>query len=103
MKMASRWWQGGLAASAALAVGFWLGNVRPAAASGYGGDDVLQFQLAGMSERSSLLVYEPSKRTVYVYQGALTGSSQIGCSYMFHLGRPGEPIHRENCPVTTMQ
>ena len=40
----------------------------------------VQFQLAGVSEASSLLVYQPETRTVYVYQGATTGSSNVQCS-----------------------
>ena len=97
------WAKGAGIAAAALALGLWLGNARGARAGSYADDGPVQFQLSGMSERSSLLVYEPSKRTVYVYQGATTGNSYVGCSYMFELGRPGEPIHRENCAVTSMR
>ena len=103
MKNGLHVWQGGLLALVALALGMWLGNVRAARASSYAGDGELQFQLTGLNENSSLLVYQPSNRTVYVYQGAMTGSALIGCSHMFHLGKPGEPIRRENCAITTMQ
>ncbi|HEU5350188.1 MAG TPA: hypothetical protein VFU55_01220 [Terracidiphilus sp.] len=99
----SGWMKGAVIAVAALALGLWLGNARAARASNYANDGGLQFQLAGVSEHSSLLVYQPGTRTVYVYQAATTGSSYIGCSYMFHVGRPGEAIQRENCAVTTMR
>lgn len=97
------WVQGAVLAVAALALGLWLGNARAARASSYGNGEALEFQLAGVNEHSSLLVYQPSSRTVYVYQGATTGSSEIGCSYMFHLNKPGDAIQRENCAVTTMR
>jgi hypothetical protein len=103
MKNLPGWAKGALIAAAALALGLWLGNARAARASSDAGGGVLEFQLAGVNERSALLVYQPSTRTVYVYQGATTGMSDIGCSYMFQLGRPGEAIHRENCAVTTMR
>ena len=97
------WMQGPVIALAALALGLWLGNARGARAASYASDGELQFQLAGVNEHSSLLVYQPGTRTVYVYQGATTGSSWIGCSYMFKLGKPGDAIQRENCGVTTMR
>ena len=37
--------------------------------------------------------------TVYVYQGATTGNSNVQCSYKFQMTRPGEVIHRVSCPV----
>ncbi|HVC45733.1 MAG TPA: hypothetical protein VND90_00675 [Terracidiphilus sp.] len=91
------WVQVGVLAVAALALGLWLGNARAARAASTTNDGPLEFQLAGVNEHSSLLVYQPQTRTVYVYQGATTGMSEIGCSYMFQLGKPGETIHRENC------
>jgi hypothetical protein len=35
---------------------------------------------------------------LYVYQGAsATGAATVDCSYMFHIGKAGGPIQRENC------
>lgn len=97
MEKAVVWTRNALALAGVLALGFWLGSARTAKADSYGsGGDVL-FQLAGVSEHSSLLVYQPGSKTVYVYQGATTGNSSLQCSYMFQLDRPGSTIHRINC------
>lgn len=97
------WLQVAVIALAALALGVWLGNARGARAASNETGGPVEFQLVGVNERSSLLVYQAAARTVYVYQGATTGSSWIGCSYMFKVGKPGEPIERENCGVTSMR
>ncbi len=59
----------------------------------------MQFQLGSVSEHSSLLVYQPGTKTVYVYQGATTGNSYLQCSFMFELGTPGGAIQRVPCAV----
>jgi len=81
-----------------LAVGYWLGSSRPVAAASYSGGDA-EFQLSGVSETSSLLVYQPGTKTVYVYRGATVGSSTVQCSFKYTLGAPGAAIRRENCPI----
>jgi hypothetical protein len=94
------WTRNGLAFVGVLALGFWLGASRTVKASNndYSGMGV-QFQLAGISEGSSLLVYQPDTKTVYVYQGATAGNSNVQCSYKFQMTRPGEAIHRVPCSV----
>ena len=96
------WGRNILAVVGLLALGFWLGSSRTVKAAGYDSGDGVQFQLTGIDRSSSLLVYEPRRRTVYVYQGATTGNSTVGCSYMYHLNKPGGPIQRENCQVTDL-
>jgi hypothetical protein len=59
----------------------------------------VQFQLDGINPSSSLLVYQPETRTIYVYQGATTGNSNVQCSYKFQMTRPGEVIRRVPCPI----
>jgi hypothetical protein len=93
------WARNSLAFGAVLAFGFWLGAGRSVKASSSEAGMGVQFQLAGVSEASSLLVYQPETRTVYVYQGATAGSSNVQCSYKFQMTRPGEVIRREQCPV----
>jgi hypothetical protein len=47
---------------------------------------------------NALTVYDSGARVLYVYQGAsATGAATVDCSYMFHIGKAGEPIQRENC------
>ena len=97
MQKALAWGRNVLALVGVLAVGLWLGSTRTVKAAGYepGGD--VQFQLAGVNEGSSLLVYQPGSKTLYVYRGATTGNSELYCSFMFQIGRPGSAIRRVNC------
>lgn len=94
------WARNGLAIIGVLAVGFWLGAGRTVKASSYesGGGNV-EFQLTGINPTSSLLVYQPGTKTVYVYQGATTGNSALQCSFMFQLDKPGQVIRRIPCGV----
>jgi hypothetical protein len=103
MEKLSHWLRNGLAVVGVLALGFWFGASSPvkASSSAASAGDV-QFQLAGVSEKSSLLVYQPATKTVYVYQGATTGNSNLQCSFKFQLGAPGGPIQRVPCPVPSL-
>lgn len=92
----------GLALAGVLAFGFWLGTSRTVKASGYESGGDVEFQLTGINATSSLLVYQPGTKTVYVYQGATTGNSALQCSYMFQLTRPGEVIHRVPCRIPSL-
>jgi hypothetical protein len=94
------WTRNGLAVAGALAIGFWLGAGGTVNASSFqsGAGDV-EFQLAGINEASSLLIYQPGTKTVYVYQGATTGNSALQCSFMFQLDKPGGVIRRIPCAV----
>jgi len=94
------WTKNGLALAGVLALGFWLGSGRTVNASSYqsaGGD--VEFQLTGISPTSSLLVYQPGTKTVYVYQAATTGNAALQCSFMFQLEKPGNVIRRIPCAV----
>jgi hypothetical protein len=100
MEKAWGWTRNGLAVVGVLAVGFWLGSGRTVRASSYdsGGGNV-GFQLTGINPTSSLLVYQPGSKTVYVYQGATTGNAALQCSFMFQLDKPGQVIRRIPCAV----
>lgn len=86
MKKAADWLKSALALAGVLVLGFWLGAGRTAQASSDDGAGV-QFQLTGISPASSLLVYQPGTKAVYVYQGATTGNAALQCSFMFQLTR----------------
>jgi hypothetical protein len=93
----------GLVCAGVLALGYWLGaGGTVKASSSYASMGDVQFQLAGVNEHSSLLVYQPGTKTVYVYQGATTGNSNLQCSFQFQLGRPGGAIQRLPCPVPSL-
>ena len=94
------WTRNLLAIVGLLALGFWLGPGRTVKASSYeSGGLGVQFQLAGVNEASSLLVYQSETKTVYVYQGATLGNAAVQCTYKFQMTRPGEVIHRVPCSV----
>lgn len=96
MEKAVAWTRNGLALVGVLALGFWLGSARTVKAASYDAGD-MQFQLAGVTDHSSLLLYDPGAKTVYVYQGATTGNSDLQCSFKFLLDRPGGLVRRINC------
>jgi hypothetical protein len=100
MEKVWEWTRNGLAILGLLALGFWLGSGRTVSASTYqsaGGD--VEFQLTAINPTSSLLVYQPGTKTVYVYQGATTGNAALQCSFMFQLDKPGNVIRRIPCAV----
>ena len=96
------WTRNGLVFVGVLALGFWFGASRTVKASSRGYDSSgsgVQFQFTGAKDSSSLLVYQPETRTVYLYQGALVGNASLQCSYMFEMTRPGEVIRRIPCAI----
>jgi len=100
MKEICDWTRNVLAVLGLLALGFWLGAGRDVkASSNETGGMGVQFQLDGVRPESALLVYQPETKTVYVYQGATTGNSNVQCAFKFQLTRPGEVIRRVPCPV----
>ena len=99
MEKAKEWLRNLLALAGVFALGYWLAGARAVHASS---DDV-QFELQGVNENSSLLVYQPSTKTVYVYRGAMAGNSALQCNFMFKMTQPGGVIHRDNCAVQTLQ
>ena len=93
------WMRNGLALVGVLAIGFWLGAGRMVSASSSDSEQGVQFQFTGAERESSLLVYHPGTKTVYLYQGAMVGNAALQCSYMFQMDRPGDVIRRMPCAV----
>lgn len=85
-----------------LALGIWLGSGTKVSASSDDGAGNAVFQLTGIDPASSLLVYQPRNKTIFVYQGATTGNSALQCSFMFQLDKPGEVIRRVPCAVPNL-
>ena len=67
-----------------------------------GGDGGLAFQLSGIGPDTALTVWNGGNQTLYVYQGALIGHSNVNCSFSFHIERVGAPIQRQNCPIGSL-
>ncbi len=100
MEKVWEWTRNGLAILGVLAAGFWLGSGRTVnASSNQSSGGNVEFQLTGINPTSSLLVYQPGTKTVYVYQGATTGNDALQCSFMFQLDKPGQVIRRIPCAV----
>jgi len=89
---AIEWQRNLLAVGVLLAAGYWVGNVRQVHAAGYSTASEVQFQLTGVNENSSLLVYQPGNKTVYVYRGATVGNATVQCSFKYVLGEPGGAV-----------
>ena len=63
MAKVTEWVRNLLAIAGLLALGYWLGSSSHVQAASYSGSDV-EFQLTGVNETSSLLVYQPGTKTV---------------------------------------
>lgn len=97
------WGRNVFALAGVLALGYWLGTGAPVKASSYSVDPAsLEFQLTGVNENSSLLVYQPDTKTIYVYQGTTQGNSALQCSFKFQMEKPGEVIRRIPCAVHSL-
>ena len=91
------WLRGCALGVAAMAMGWWAySGVAVHASSAPVGEPSFQFVKSYLN--NALTVYDPSQHVLYVYQGAsATGAATVNCSYMFHIGKAGAPIQRENC------
>ena len=84
----------------AVGVGWWArGGDRPVFAQRSGGDANLAFQMIGTGPDSTLVMYNPGNRTLYVYARAGAGNSTVNCTYSFAVNVPGAALERRNCPV----
>lgn len=95
MRKMNEWPHNLLALAGALALGYMLGSGGTVKAAT--GD--IAFLLVDVKETSSLLVYQPSSKTVYVYRGATAGSTALQCSFKYVIEAPGGVIQRVSCPV----
>ncbi len=103
MTKAYVWMKNGFALIGMLAIGFWLGSGHTVRASSYDSGQGVQFQLtSGVESTSALLVYDPDKKTVFLYQGAMQGNAALQCNYMFQMDHPGDVIHRAACSMQKM-
>lgn len=93
----SGWLRDGVLIAAAMVIGWWAHGAAAVHASAAPVGE-LSFQFVKSDLNNALTVYDPGARVLYVYQGAsATGSATVNCSYMFHIGRAGSAIQRENC------
>ena len=85
----------------ALAVGWWAHTPSRAvhAAESY---ESPFFQFSTAAGEGTLTLYSPNDRSLYVYSGVLTGSSNKNCTYAIKLGRAGGPLERSNCQIGSL-
>ena len=85
----------------ALGTGWWAHTPAPAVhAAEYPGDPFFQF--SNVAGEGTLTLYNPNDRTLYVYSGVLTGSSNKNCTYAIKLERAGAPLQRTNCQIGSL-
>lgn len=59
--------------------------------------DNAQIEVREVTGGSSLVVYYPNLKKLFVYQSPFVGMPTWGCSYSVQLSTPGGPIKREPC------
>ena len=64
------------------------------------GDTVL-YQFQNVSGDSSVTLYYPDTQTIYVYPSVAVGNNIRGCAFSIKLGKPGDPIRRDQCPIVS--
>lgn len=95
----STWLRDCALVAAAAAIGWWAHQGTAVHAATVPAGDI-SFQFVKSDLNNALTMYDPGARVLYVYQGAsATGSANVNCSYMFHIGKAGAPIQRENCKL----
>ena len=63
--------------------------------------DTALYQFENVSGASAVTLYYPNTRTIYVYPSVAVGNNIRGCTFSIKLGRPGDPIRREQCPIVS--
>jgi hypothetical protein len=69
----------------------------------YAQSDNLRFQFQDLSGQSALTLYYPDSQTIYVYPSVAVGNNYLSCAFSFKLGKAGEPIRRDQCPIATLR
>jgi hypothetical protein len=86
-----------LLVAAALAAGWWARGPNKPVLAQRGAPENLAFQMIGTGPESTLVMYDPGTRVLYVYARAGAGSSRVSCTYGFLISTPGQPLERRNC------
>lgn len=93
----------------ALAVAFLAGwnlsmwraeRIQPVHAQG---DTPALYQMQSLSGQSALTLYYPDSQTIYVYPSVAVGNNYLSCAFSFKLGKAGEPIRRDQCPIAVLK
>ena len=94
------WMRTALWIALAFTIGWWAGHpaqqVRAQSSN-------LTFQFESLNPNSALSIYYPDRQTIYIYQPAAVGSSNVNCAFYFQLGAPGETVKRLPCKAPSFQ
>jgi hypothetical protein len=61
------------------------------------------YQMHDLSGQNALTLYYPDSQTIYVYPNVAVGNNYLSCAFSFKLGKAGEPIRRDQCPIATLR
>lgn len=61
--------------------------------------DSPQVEVREVTGGSSLILYYPNLKKIYVYQNPFVGLPVWPCSYSVQIGTPGGTVDREPCPT----
>lgn len=59
------------------------------------------YQFQDVSGGSAVTLYYPDTQTIYVYPSVAVGNNIRGCTFSLKLGRPGDPLRRDQCPIVS--
>jgi hypothetical protein len=63
--------------------------------------DTVFYQFQNVSGASAVTLYYPDRQTIYVYPSVAVGNNIRGCAFSLKLGKPGDPIRRDQCPIVS--
>lgn len=86
-----------LLVGAAVAAGWWIHGADKPVLAQRGTPENLAFQMIGTGPESTLAMYDPLTRVLYVYARTGAGSNHVPCTYGFFISAPGQPLERRNC------
>jgi hypothetical protein len=81
---------------AAFTAGRWSRSSSPVKADS---GETPQIDVRQISGGTSLVVYYPNTKKLFVYQNPFVGLPTWGCSYSVQLSTPGGTINRQPCPA----
>lgn len=98
-RAAGDWLRDGALIAFAFMIGWWAHTGRTVSAQGA----EMRFQFQNLDTSTALTLYYPDQNTIYVYQSALMGNSNLNCAYEFQLGAPGAMVQRKQCKPPRFQ
>ncbi|MBV9301647.1 MAG: hypothetical protein JOY62_07990 [Acidobacteriaceae bacterium] len=80
-------------AACGLVAGWFAGQGRNVHAD----DTAPLIDVKSIEGNSSLILYYPGEKKIFIYNAPFVGGPKSACAYVFTLTSPGGPISRQNC------